>query len=194
MAGGIVHAEAPHPRREAVNLTEQDEALRREADALLARILPILRDFGTPHVSGSYSLQLMTWRDLDIYLEMTPPDAVAFLELGRRLGETLHPRKMSFTDHLNFPATEPVTGLYWGIRSDGWKIDVWGVAPEVCSERLGCCESLRARLTPETRLAILTIKNEICRLPEYRKTITSQDIYEAVLDRGARSVADFRRG
>lgn len=174
--------------------------LRMEADALLARtgVIPILQEFGQPHVSGSYSLQLMTWRDLDIYLEMSVLDAVRFLELGRRLGEALLPRKLSFTDHLNFPTTEAVSGLYWGVQTDvpargGWKIDLWAVSPTVCAERLAHCEAIRSRLTAPARLAILSIKDEVCRLPEYRKTITSQHVYDAVLEGGARSLADFRR-
>ena len=116
------------------SLELQDEQLRAEADALLSRhgILNILTQFGTPHLSGSYSLQLMTWRDLDIYLEMQPPDNERFMDLGRQLGHALKPRKLSFTDHFNFPTTEVLSGLYWGIRTDelsrgGWKIDVWGV-------------------------------------------------------------------
>src|SRR5258706_12867437 len=119
---------------------EQDLRLRREADALLERhgVLAILRRFGTPHLSGSYAMNLMTWRDLDIYVAMTPPNTKRFLQLGSELGEALAPRKMSFTDHMHFPPTEGVPGLYWGIRTDdlsrgGWKIDVWGVEPSVCA-------------------------------------------------------------
>src|SRR4051812_10236544 len=89
----------------STNLESQDQQLRAEADALLSQhgILDILRQFGVAHLSGSYSLQLMTWRDLDIYLEMQPLDSARFLDLGRELGQALKPRKLWFTDHFNFP-------------------------------------------------------------------------------------------
>ena len=180
------------------DLELQDQQLRAEADALLLRhgLLGILRQFGTPHLSGSYSLQLMTWRDLDIYLEMQPLNTERFLDLGRQLGRELKPRRLSFTDHLNFPTTEALSGLYWGIRTDelsrgGWKLDVWGVTAEVCAERLAFCEALERDLSPETRLSILKIKNEICRLPEYRKEITSKHIYDAVVSGRATSIEEF---
>jgi len=180
------------------SLELQDQQLRTEADDLLYRrgILNILRQFGNPHLSGSYSLQLMTWRDLDIYLEMEPLDSERFRDLGRQLGQELKPRKLSFTDHLNFPTTEALSGLYWGIRTDelsrgGWNLDVWGVTPAVCAERLAYCESLRSEISPQARLAILRIKNEICHLAGYRKTITSRHVYEAVLLGQATSVEDF---
>lgn len=182
------------------DLDEQDRRLRAEADALLSRhgIPGILREFGKPHVSGSYALRLMTWRDLDIYLELAAVDVPRFLALGLRLGEALRPRKLSFTDHVHFPATEPVAGLYWGVQTGaldagGWKIDLWGATGDVVSERLSHCDSLAAALTPARRRVILAIKDEVCRLPAYRGTITSQDVYDAVIHGGASSTEDFWR-
>ena len=179
-------------------LIEQDRALRADADALLARhgILGILQEFGRPHISGSYALQLMTWRDLDIYLEMPEVRVDRFLELGRRLAASIGPRKASFTDHLHFPATENVPGLYWGIHTDilsrgGWKIDVWGVAADTCAQRLRHTESIATGLNAETRAAILSIKNEVCRHPRYRDTVTSQHVYDAVLSSGVQTLDEF---
>lgn len=176
----------------------KDVALRAEADALLQQhgIIDVLKRYGTPHVSGSYELQLMTWRDLDLYLCMPTVGVAAFLDLGAELGRALGPRKLSFTDHLNFPATEGVAGLYWGIRTDelargGWKIDLWGVAPAVYEERLAYCRSLATRINPNARRAILSIKTEVCQLPAYRRSITSQHIYQAVLDDGVETVEEF---
>lgn len=190
--------DAPRLDPAADHLDAQDRQLRAEADALLERhgVWDILRTFGTPHLSGSYAMRLMTWRDLDFYLEMPVPDTRAFLELGRELGGALMPRKLSFTDHLHFPPTEGVSGLYWGLRTDdlsrgGWKIDIWGVDPAVCAERVAYCESLAARIDEAARSTILRIKNEVCRLPGYRNIITSQHVYDAVLVGGATAVEDF---
>ena len=46
-------------------------ALISEASTILYdyNLLEILEKYGTPNINGSYSLQLMTWRDLDIHLE-----------------------------------------------------------------------------------------------------------------------------
>ena len=51
-------------------LISHDAALRAEADNLLIEtgLMDLLRHRGSVHVSGSYALRLMTWRDLDIYL------------------------------------------------------------------------------------------------------------------------------
>ncbi|HEU4851720.1 MAG TPA: hypothetical protein VFT37_06160 [Telluria sp.] len=171
--------------------------LRSEAEDLVDRtgLIALLGEYGRPHLSGSYRTNLMTWRDLDIYLELDVPDVERFLELGYRIGKILRPRRLSFTDHLHFPSTEVLAGLYWGIKTDelskgGWKIDLWGVTPEVCAERLEHSAALERRLTPQLRSAILRIKREVCSLPSYRDTITSQDVYDAALA-GADSSAAF---
>lgn len=48
-----------------------------------------------------------------------------------------------------------------------------------------------ARLTPETRLAILWIKDVWHRRPEYRTSVTSMYLYTAVLDHGVRDPDGF---
>jgi hypothetical protein len=183
-----------------VDLVAQDRRLREEADRLLDRhdILAILQKFGQPHISGSYALPLMTWRDLDIYLEMPDLSRDGFFELGRRLAIAIAPRKASFTDHLNFPATENVPGFYCGIHTDllsrgGWKIDLWGVNAATCAERVRHAERIAAGLTAETRAAIFSIKNEVCRHPRYRDTITSQHVDDAVQSGGVRTLDEFWR-
>lgn len=138
----------------------------------------------------------MTWRDLDIYLAMPEVSVALFLELGQRLAVALSPRKASYTDHLNFPATKGVPGLYWGIHTGplnkgGWQIDLWGVSTDVCNERVQCCERMVAAMNEETRQSILLIKNVVCRHPEYRNTVTSQDVYSAVMSGGANTVEQF---
>ena len=52
-------------------------------------------------------------------------------------------------------------------------------------------EGIRNRLTPETRTSILEIKSLLWNHPEYRKPITSQMIYDAVLDAGVRDIEAF---
>lgn len=53
-------------------LHRQNDALKQEADKLLVGkgLMRILEAYGRPYVTGSYDLDTMTWRDLDLYLEM----------------------------------------------------------------------------------------------------------------------------
>ncbi len=182
----------------SLELIDQDRALRADADALLQRygLLDMLRVHGKPRISGSYAMRLMTWRDLDIYLAMPEVSVERFLELGQKIATTLRPRKASFTDHVNFPSTEGIAGLYWGIHTGmlndgGWKIDLWGVPADVASERVAYCDKIDAAMTNEMRRHVLAIKHVVCRHPRYRDTVTSQDVYDAVMTGGATTVEEF---
>jgi hypothetical protein len=72
-----------------------------------------------------------------------------------------------------------------------WKIDVpFWLYPEQRDERQ-YHERIMARLTPETRLAILWLKDLWHGTPLYPTSVGSVDIYAAVLDDGVRTPSAF---
>lgn len=79
-------------------LINLNSLIKREADKLLYEkgLFNIFHDFGTPHIHGSYALNLMTWRDLDIYIQTDNISATDFFVLGSKICSALSPIKMSF--------------------------------------------------------------------------------------------------
>jgi hypothetical protein len=72
-----------------------------------------------------------------------------------------------------------------------WKIDIpFWLAPEPRSEGAYHAQ-LSARLTPETRLAILWLKDLWHSTPVYPTRVGSVDIYDAVLEHAVRSPKAF---
>lgn len=181
------------------NLPGRDLLLRKEADALLfdKGLHDVLLSFGTPHYTGSYALQLMTWRDLDIYLETDRPALPRFFELGRQVAALLNPVKMSFRNELLARTEGLPKGLYWGVylgneRNGAWKIDIWAMDAEECRSRLAYCNQLAGSISPTDKESILAIKSHCWRDPAYRKAYTSSDIYEAVLNHGVADIDGFK--
>ena len=178
---------------------QRDQAIRTEADGLLGTkgLRSLLEDYGTPHVTGSYAMHLMTWRDLDIYLEAPNLSEESFFRLGGRIASCLAPVRMSFrNERINRTPNLPL-GLYWGVylgdeRKGAWKIDVWAVDSEECERQLQFNRRLAAALTPSFRSKILSIKQACWKDPGYRKTYTSQDIYGAVIEQGIEDVDGFK--
>jgi hypothetical protein len=74
-----------------------------------------------------------------------------------------------------------------------WKIDVSLCSSGSPQGLLAHAEELRRRLTPETRLAILWIKDAWHREPSYPDLVDGMDIYEAVLEHGVRTPEQFGR-
>ncbi len=117
-----------------MDMLTTDEALRREADHILDErgFLPLLHRFGTPRVHGSYSFQLMAWRDLDVYLVADDLSVPGFFALGSDIATRLGPVRMRFRNERRAQTPGLPVGLYWGVylepaESDGWKIDLWAI-------------------------------------------------------------------
>ena len=173
--------------------------IRAEADNILydQGLLSILKSFGTPHITGSYVLNLMTWRDLDIYLESEDISGDDFFRLGSELNNKLKPVKMSYRNERIAKTNALPVGLYWGIylgdeRKGAWKIDLWAVDSEECRQRLKFCDDIAAKLNASSREIIMAIKSKCWQDTEYRRSYSSNDIYEAVFDHKVRNIDDFR--
>lgn len=182
----------------ARGLSQLNEALRAEADALLwgQGLHPLLEKYGLVHVSGSYALQLMVWRDLDIYLVTAGLPLPEFFHLGGQIADLLTPTRMHFRNE-RVAKTEGVPeGLYWGIylgneREGAWKIDVWAVSPAQFLVLDEFRRTLEGRLTAASRRKILEIKAQCWMKPGYRRIFSSQDIYKAVLDEHVDDLSSF---
>ncbi|MBN1641665.1 MAG: hypothetical protein JXA09_10555 [Anaerolineae bacterium] len=187
------------PRNELQHWAEMDARLRAEADALLVErgLRDLLSTCGDVHVTGSYVLQLMAWRDLDLYLVAQEMGVDAFFALGKRIARLLQPQRMHFRDEriAQTPGL-PRDGLYWGIylgdvRAGAWKIDLWAIDGAEHARLQTHVEDIAARVTPEARTQILRIKAACWGRAGYRVRYNSQQIYQAVLDHGVSDLGAF---
>lgn len=170
--------------------------LKRQADLLIreSSLSELLAAYPGWFVGGSYSYDLMCWRDLDISILDPQHDLKRCFEVGYELTRRLAAKKSRFTNNVG---GEP-NGFYWGIklgdtRQGAWKLDVWFLDSASYEQHAAYSSVMSERLTAETRSTILAIKEAYWRRPEYRDTVTSDLIYRAVLENGVRDVSDFER-
>jgi hypothetical protein len=176
-----------------------DKQIHEEADKMLENkgLKKTLNQYGITHVTGSYSLGLMTWRDLDIYLENDDLNEDDFFQLGKEIANLLNPVKMSFRNE-RLTKTEGLPfGLYWGIylgdeRKGAWKIDIWAVDKKECQKHLEFCNNLAKKISSDSKIKILEIKSQCWADPRYRKHYTSNDIYTAVIEENVKDIEGFR--
>lgn len=168
--------------------------LKKEADLLIqqCRLADLLAPYPGWFIGGSYSYDLMCWRDLDIYALDPSHDLKQCFEVGFELTRRLAAKKSFFT---NNTGGEP-NGLYWGIRlgdarQGAWKLDVWFLVQEGYHRHEVYSADMREKLTGDDRAVILTIKEYYWRQASYRDKVTSDMIYRAVLEDGVRSISDF---
>jgi hypothetical protein len=139
----------------------------------------------------------MVWRDLDLTVVCPALHLQDIFQAGAAIAAHPRVRQLRFrndTGHWNTDPKYP-DGIYWGVdyRKDAqhWNVDIWFVDDPDRQPDLAHVASIPSRLDDDTRRAILAIKYAWHERPEYRSTVTSFDIYTAVLDHGVRSPTDF---
>lgn len=179
-------------------LRQQAAMLHAEADALLHQdgLLDVVRSFGLAHVAGSYGLDLMTWRDLDLRVQLPlDHDTNTFFQLGAQLAQQFVIHKATFSNQFIRADVPFDHGLYWGIRLEYqqqlWKIDLWGYGPQHYQAHVEQDVQLQAVLATADHVAILRIKDVLCQDERYRYDVTSMHIYQAVTTAGITTVDEF---
>jgi hypothetical protein len=172
--------------------------LQREAQVLLdGGLSDALNEYGPFEAVGSYALGLMVWRDLDIEVVAPNFDRAAFFHLGGRIASLLKPVRMSYRDETVAHSPNLPAGLYWGVHlgwthGEAWKIDIWSVDANHQRSSRALLDRILREITTSGRDAILDIKAQLWRHPEYRRAFSAKDIYDAVLVQGVTDVAGFR--
>ena len=182
------------------HLPHQAEGLEREGRHVLIdlKLMAHLAAVGDVAQIGSSTLGLMVWRDLDFSV-ISP--GLSAERLSQVMSSFVAHPKISQVRLLNERGSFNPTGLrqderyYLAVHYiEGkveWKIDISFWLCDVPRPEVKYAESIRKKLTHETRMAILWIKDVWHRLPTYRREVGSMDIYTAVLDHDVRTPTQF---
>lgn len=177
------------------------QLIRDEASNLLNNksLLPLLEGYGTTRVIGSYTLDTMTWRDIDISICLPDKkDTSLFFEIGREIVLNFQITKMSYSNHFirNFPGFDH--GLYWGTlllyNNHEWKIDLWGYGETDFKSHMADFDALHKEIQCTDRTALLRIKHAISKRPDYRGDVyNSMAVYRAVISDNVSTIEEFNR-
>jgi hypothetical protein len=182
-------------------LLRRAERLQAEADEVIGDLdlLALLRQIGYAEHVGSSASGLMVWRDIDVGARCRD------LTLGRAwdaLRPLLTNPRLTRLDYRDETGERSPSGRTADQRysfvaycemaaGDEWRIDVSLWLSDAPRTQLAQLDDLRRRLTDETRLAILWIKDVWHRLPAYPHEVGGVDVYDAVLAHGVRTPDEF---
>lgn len=181
-----------------MNVENINTEIMNEASDILHKkgLYSILKKLGEPHVSGSYWLEMMTWRDLDIYVANDSISQDLFFEVGKEISICLQPTKMNYRNEFIGRTSHLPRGLYWGVHANvfnqPWKIDIWVLELDEVSRKQDALQEIKVRMNQGKRKIILDLKSQLHSHPKYRKEFFSVDIYNAVIDGEAHSVEEFK--
>ena len=185
---------------EAALLRRQDE-LQAEARQIVQELelVELLEQAGPVAQHGSALSGLLAWPDLDFGITSPGLDPAGAFGILQPL--LTHPRTtmVRYTNETgthtfeNDPRNERLFFMVYYEHTSGrvWKLDIpFWLYPEPRDEQQYHLR-IMDRLTPETRLAILWLKDLWHATPVYPTEVGSVDIYTAVLDAGVRTPAAF---
>ena len=179
-------------------LLEQAQRLHAEAENLLVQedLLATIQRFGPASIVGSYALNLMVRRDIDIYFQLSDDlDIGTFFAIGAAITQHFRVLKASYSNHFirNFPGFDH--GLFWGIQlshlGQKWKVDLWGHGAKQFAEHYAQSVQLEAALQAIDPVTILRIKEGLRAGDGYRDGVSGNSIYTAVVTENARSIEQF---
>lgn len=170
------------------------EEIRKNAEAVLQEkgIEKRLKKVGRLYYTGSYTLDLMTWNDIDMQIVLNdnqnPIDTLgAFFKDLAKDPEFIEAQMINFTG--DYKPKMP-RGVYLGLKllcpkhGGLWKFDLWSLNQKDFEKNRSLLESLRSRLTPELRKFLIEVKTEIMADNERMPQMSSHLLYQAVLLEG----------
>jgi hypothetical protein len=183
---------------DAAALLARQDALQAQAAAILShlKLHNVLGAVGRPIQTGSAALGLMVARDIDVTTLCPSLDVPAVFDIGRVLADHTRVGRLSFRNDTGRWNTDPdyPDGLYWQVEFTSenaavWNLDLWFIEEGTTQFDLQHLETVPHRLTPETRVVILGIKEA---LAAETPRIASYRVYDAVLGHGVRTIDEFR--
>lgn len=179
------------------SLLERQATLQAEAAELLTKmdLVNMLSQCGSVELVGSFPLGLMVRRDLDIRVLCPDLELPKIVEVLTPLFASSNVGEMRYRRHSPTGLTVDLR-LYFYVFVRDWKIDIAFWRKESCAtggprDYTLYRTQLLSKLSEETIVAILWIKDVWSQSPNYPSVIGSKVIYEAVLDAGVRTPAQF---
>jgi hypothetical protein len=186
----------------AVALLRRQEALQTEAHQLIVHLdlFSMLALAGKPEQIGSSVSGLMVWRDIDFNVLCSHRNLRAVFETMQPLLTNPRVTRLHYFNESDGHTPAELQGderyyfvtYYETEAGHQWKIDISFWRSEKPRTQLAHLAYLSERLTEETRLAILWIKDIWQQLPSYPYQVGGTDIYDAVLEHGVRTPAQFK--
>lgn len=173
---------------------EKAREIRKNAQAILQEkgIECRLKNIGELYFTGSYTLDLMTWNDIDMQIVLREQQhsidvlGAFFTDISKD-SDFIEAQIINFTG--DYKPKMP-RGVYLGLklycpkRGGLWKLDTWSLAKKDFEKNRLLIENLRSRLTPELRKFLIEIKTEIMEEKERMPQMSSHLLYQAVLLNG----------
>lgn len=171
-------------RAKQANYILQDQGLLNE-----------LKQYGTPHIIGSYKMDLMAWNDLDIYVENDLMSLNKLHNLTKFILDSFNPTWYEAKEEVDKQGSKGwFQGFEFYLNKELWNVDIWFLNKYEIEKAEKYCDNIAKKVNNDERLrtAIIEIKQELIKRDLYSfDKYTSMNVYDAVLNQGILNVDGF---
>ena len=150
------------------------ETLKKEADEILdkSNLVRILLKYGNVHFIGSYYYNLLTWRDIDICLEMENVNPEIIFDIGKEIAQipnvgTIYYRNEFVLHTVGNPLAIFLCVELYESSDKKWKLDILISNSAEVKRVLNQGKRFMKKLNEKNRAIILIIKSKLSMTPEY---------------------------
>lgn len=175
-----------------------ERLIREKADLLIEKndLMKLLTKYGRVFLVGSYRMQTMAWNDLDFYIETSDFDSELYCAAAAESITRLAPVRF---DGINRAEKRQLfLGLEVMEAGERWNIDIWWKEKAEIDAAIAYEDKLIERMqdNPELKNAVVLMKQGLISRRLYgmdkgRKHFHSNDIYEAVFEKGILTLEQF---
>lgn len=178
-----------------------NNTIKKEADEILYEndLYNILHNYTKKdniYVSGSYELNLMIWRDLDIFIDIENISQDNIYDLVGKVINKFRPVWLETKDTSNENTGCP-KGYFLGfetlkVNNQLWNIDIWVTDKKHITNHVEYMNKVKSKLNDNTRTIIMNMKKRLIECGEYGSKFFSIDIYNGVLFEGITKLEELR--
>lgn len=169
--------------------------IRKNADRILYDygLLDKLKDYGVPHMIGSYRMDMMAWNDLDIDIENDAMSMTKLYQLSEYIIKTFQPSWYEAKEEINADGKRVwFHGFEAVVNRELWNVDLWFFDKETIEKAEQYCDRISKSAAAIQKEHIIAIKRELISKGLYSfEKFTSMDVYKAVIDEHVEDIGEF---
>ena len=173
--------------------TTLNSQLKSEIDSILAKfsLNEILNSHGKVLVTGSYTYDLMAWRDYDLVVQLNNYNMSEVYALVEEMGIRLNPDKFRILNNLKKIESNRPEGVWLGVYVEDWKLDIWLMNSQNFEKEVQRTNVMQQKLKDIDKEILISIKAVLSDDPDYHVKFSSVDLYTAYLEGGVKTVEEF---
>ena len=159
-------------------------------------LLKLLKKYGDVHIVGSYRMGIMTWNDIDFYMDKSGLNTQNYYNLTSDIVKEMMPS--CFNGEINIKNGMAFMGFETKISEERWNIDIWWKDKAEIDNSLAYANDIVQLIQkrPELKEAVMKIKQELIMRGLYgfdkgKKHYHSKEIYDAVFNEGIVTTEQF---